>query len=208
MDKQLINRAWACLPREYREEIKRMWHNEKESLSKCTAGYILTEIFGYNNLTAEMNEEDEMLTVSRRQVQKIYQDNCKEIDRENVSSSDKDCYETVNETLKALFGSKCLPDNLLPPHLPVTVKEDHESSQNEGKEELSSFGKKARKVGTLYQRTRRNLAAQMCAAMIAAKRDYTWDIDRLTNRAFEIADMLLTKSMKEVDGETSETTLD
>lgn len=109
MDKQLINHAWACLPYEYREEIKRMWHNEKESLPKCTAGYIFTEVFGYNNLTSEMDEEDEILTVSRQQVQKIYQNNCKEIGRENVSSSDKDCYETVNETLKTLFGSKCLP---------------------------------------------------------------------------------------------------
>ena len=55
-------------------------------------------------------EGDEMLYVSRKKVQEIYRQNKEEINRENVSSSNKDCYETVNEVLKTLFGSKCLPD--------------------------------------------------------------------------------------------------
>lgn len=55
-------------------------------------------------------EGEEMLTVSRKKIQKVYRQNKEEINRENVSSSDKDCYETVNEVLKTLFGSKCLPD--------------------------------------------------------------------------------------------------
>lgn len=57
-------------------------------------------------------EGEEMLTVSRKKIQKVYRQNKEEINRENVSSSDKDCYETVNEVLKTLFGSKCLPDNV------------------------------------------------------------------------------------------------
>lgn len=57
-------------------------------------------------------EGEEILTVSRKRVQEMYTQNQSEINRENVSSSDKDCYETVNEVLKTLFGSKCLPDNV------------------------------------------------------------------------------------------------
>lgn len=64
-----------------------------------------------HNLTSDA-EGEKMLYVKRKWVQEMYKNNCDEIRRENISSSDKDCYEYANEVLKTLFGSKCLPDEL------------------------------------------------------------------------------------------------
>ncbi len=115
MNGELIDRAWHVLPNEFKEEVKKRYKGclfTANRYAKVEAD-LLEEFFGINNLTSDAEgEEDEMLYVSRKQVQEIYSQNQKEIHRECVSSSDKDCYETVNEVLKTLFGSKCLPDNV------------------------------------------------------------------------------------------------
>lgn len=115
MNKERQDLAWSVLPKEFKEAVKKMYNHNPgqkpmpENTSKGKS--ILRDIFGHDNLTSDA-EGEEMLTVSRKQVQEIYTQNQNEIARENVSSSDKDCYETVNEVLKTLFGSKCLPDNV------------------------------------------------------------------------------------------------
>lgn len=113
MNGELIDSAWRVLPNEFKEEVKKRYKGclfTANRYAKVEAD-LLEEFFGINNLTSDAEgEEDEMLYVSRKQVQEIYSQNQKEIHRECVSSSDKDCYETVNEVLKTLFGSKCLPD--------------------------------------------------------------------------------------------------
>lgn len=115
MNGELIDSAWRVLPNEFKEEVKKRYKGclfTANRYAKVEAD-LLEEFFGINNLTSDAEgEEDEMLYVSRKQVQEIYSQNQKEIHRECVSSSDKDCYETVNEVLKTLFGSKCLPDNV------------------------------------------------------------------------------------------------
>lgn len=114
MNKELIDSVWRVLPTEFKEEVKRMWSVEGDCAIKYKSELhkhrtdLLYELFG-NNLTSDA-EGEEMLTVPRKEIQKIYCDNCVEIHRECVSSSDKDCYQTVNEVLKTLFGSKCLLD--------------------------------------------------------------------------------------------------
>ncbi len=122
MDKEIQRIAWNCLPKEFKEEVKKEYArcvaidmDDSSNLpayaveSAISRKALLEIFFGIRNLTSDA-EGEEMLTVSRKQVQGIYKSNQKEINRENVSSSDKDCYETVNEVLKTLFGSKCLPE--------------------------------------------------------------------------------------------------
>lgn len=114
MTKDLHDLAWSVLPKEFKEEVKErftMFVNEKNP-SDCSYGYLglLIKLFGVHNLTSDAEGEDEMLFVSRKKIQEVYRQNKEEINRENVSSSDKDCYETVNEVLKTLFDSKCLPN--------------------------------------------------------------------------------------------------
>lgn len=85
--------------------------------------------------TSPLTRREEMLCVSRKRVQEIYTQNQNEIIRENVSSSDKDCYETVNEVFKTLFGSKCLPDELTEDNF--ANKEPKPKSVSEISEEIS-----------------------------------------------------------------------
>lgn len=135
MDKELIDKAWACLPREFKEEVKkyhRILHEQHKEYDKLHFDNARAKVqerivtleyfFGKHNLTSDA-EGEEMLTVSRKRVQEIYTQNQNEIIRENVSSSDKDCYETVNEVLKTLFGSKCLPDEPAKEPQPAEPKE-------------------------------------------------------------------------------------
>lgn len=109
MNKELIDSAWRILPAEFKEEVKRKW---EDTLPNSPAEEKLEKLFGRHNLTSDAEGEDEMLYVSCKRVQEMYKNNCDEIRRENISSSDKDCYEYANEVLKTLFGSKCLPDNV------------------------------------------------------------------------------------------------
>lgn len=111
MIKELQDIAWNCLPKEFKEEVKAMYN--RPFLNDLDFGYksALLNLFGHN-LTSDAEGEDEMLYVKRKWVQEMYKNNCDEIRRENISSSDKDCYEYVNEVLKTLFGSKCLPDEV------------------------------------------------------------------------------------------------
>lgn len=105
-----------------------------------STGYRTSDIEGNLTLTSEVGEAEEEADV--------------EIDEEDVLMCDRNVVrmlydETdsvkVRQTLECLFGSKCLPDNLIPPHLPVAVKEEHELDDNQQpqdgeEEEASSFG--------------------------------------------------------------------
>lgn len=117
MNKELIDHVWKhCLPKEFKEEVKKEYNR-----CGCYATEVLVRLFGIDNLTSDA-EGEEMLTVSREKIQEVYRQNKEEINRENVSSSDKDCYETVNEVLKTLFGSKCLPDEVTKEPKPAEPK--------------------------------------------------------------------------------------
>lgn len=118
----MIDKAWACLLREFKEKVKKEYarcvkidaddnpnlpaYAVKSAISRRA---LLEKLFGEHNLTSDA-EGEVMLTVSRKRVQETYKNNCDEIRRENIPSSDKDCYDYANEVLKTLFGSKCLPD--------------------------------------------------------------------------------------------------
>lgn len=118
MNKELIDRTWSCLPKEFKEEVKEIYDSgikmmdTRPSSSQIYANKLSTleGIFGLDNLTSDVEGEAELLYVKRKWVQEMHKNNCDEIRRENISSSDKDCYEYANEVLKTLFGSKCLPD--------------------------------------------------------------------------------------------------
>ncbi len=73
MDKEIQRIAWSCLPKEFKEEVKKIYsHNPgakpmPENTSRGKA--ILRDIFGHDNLTSDA-EGEEMLCVRRKRVQK------------------------------------------------------------------------------------------------------------------------------------------
>lgn len=110
IDKKVQDLLWLVLSKEDKKKIKKQYSiatNDRKWDDAFDAA--LEDTFGLKNLTSDM-KEDEMLTIPRKTIQKIYGDNCVELRRECVSDSDKDCYKAVNEVLKTLFGSKCYLD--------------------------------------------------------------------------------------------------
>ena len=96
MNKELIDRAWACLPREFKEKVKKEYYHDDTNPFELAQ---LEAIFGYHNLTSDEDGE-EMLIISRKEVQEQYQ-----------------MYRNMGmikrlDALMRLFGSKCLPDEL------------------------------------------------------------------------------------------------
>lgn len=69
MNKELIDRVWNCLPREFREEVKKEYlvHHEGGDM-KYSYGYsdALTDFFGHNNLTSDAEGEDDSANHDRR----------------------------------------------------------------------------------------------------------------------------------------------
>lgn len=112
MNKELIDRAWACLPKEFKEEVKK----EYRKGYVCETLAMLITLFGHHNLTSDA-EGEEMLTVSRNNVMAYYRD-AQEDEEEFHPAVENACnimYQRAvgrRQMLKRLFGSKCLPDNV------------------------------------------------------------------------------------------------
>lgn len=118
MNKELQDLACSCLPKEFREEVKRMWSVEvdcatkyKSELHKHRTG-LLYELFGehlhwQNNLTSDAEGEDEMLYVSRKKLQYFYE-KLRKVGENHAAFA-----------LQSLFGSKCLPDEKVPNPTPL-----------------------------------------------------------------------------------------
>lgn len=114
MDKTLQTKAWNCLPKEFKEEVKKEWEltDNIERLphdaflrGKCQ---MMRDLFGHHNLNSDA-EGEEMLPVEKSRVQQQYK-------RATQLKDDSDSkWELVGDQIErvliGLFGSKCLPDD-------------------------------------------------------------------------------------------------
>lgn len=106
MDKQLQDRTWSTLPKEFKEEVEKYYDNSPALGAKAVL--LLENLFGIHNLTSDA-EGEEVLTVSRKQVQELYSSYCTERDEEEPGSNRSSLGGRI-AMLQELFGSKCLPD--------------------------------------------------------------------------------------------------
>lgn len=108
MMKELQDIAWNCLPKEFKEEVKAMYN--RPFLNDLDFGYksALLNLFGHN-LTSDA-EGEEMLTVSRKRVQRRYHMAYKCKHSGLLSHDDVQFWKGWQGALDDLFGSKCLPD--------------------------------------------------------------------------------------------------
>lgn len=116
MDKELIDRAWAYLPKEFKEEVKKLYlkfYNKKPH-SDCSYGYIglLIKLFSIDNLISDA-EGEEMLTVPRKDIVELYQEVQKTISQCKGTELAIQAIGTKN-VLWSFFGSKCLSDEEQP----------------------------------------------------------------------------------------------
>lgn len=123
MNEKLQDLAWSVLPKEFKEEVKKYYrtlheqYKDYDGLHFETAKAKVQErivalqyFFGPHNLTSDAEgEADEVLTVSRKKVQKLYSYYCAERDNEEPGSNRSSLGGRI-AILRELFGSKCLPD--------------------------------------------------------------------------------------------------
>lgn len=129
MDRELIDRAWRILPAEFKRVVKAHYaglnaaykaYLSKDSLTneECDRCKAIREkivlynmYFGHHNLASDA-EGEEMLTVSRKEIQQLVAVNDKLIKKHPGRDSIEAIQaKTVNTILNRLFGSKCLPDD-------------------------------------------------------------------------------------------------
>lgn len=123
MDKTLQTTAWNCLPREFREEVKKEWSCIDDVDRLPHDAFLrgkyqqMRDLFGIHNLTSDAEGEVELLHVTRQKVMVLYA-NAKKLHDLYTSATCINEAEsrTIDHTdgtmsvLKTLFGSKCLPD--------------------------------------------------------------------------------------------------
>lgn len=145
MKTELQNKAWSVLPKEFKEEVKKLYVETEVELSKKKGSTDnltqqlrgmnrqLAYLFGHDNLTSDA-EGEEMLMVPKREVRSIY-DNAIELIA--MTSMDEDSNRMAMLTkalLEELFGSKCLPDKVVVAENATTSKskpaEPEEKSRN------------------------------------------------------------------------------
>lgn len=105
MNTELQDKAWSVLPKEFKEEVKKLYRE----FAFTREGYYV-ELFGLHNLTSDA-EGEEMLTVSSNSV-RVYKENIDRYRPKAVSAYDKGFWIGQDAALQDLFGSKCLPDNV------------------------------------------------------------------------------------------------
>lgn len=120
MNKELSDRVWKILPKEFKEEVK-IEYKYCLHCNKNASAIKLEQIFGHHNLTSD-SEGEEMLCVKASTVRDMYAANDRLI-ADHIGGGIERQAALINEILRTLFGSKCLPDegtNCTPDEKPLT----------------------------------------------------------------------------------------
>lgn len=220
MDKRLIDRVWSILPREFKEEAKKLYkefYNEKPH-SDCSYGYLglLIKLFGIHNLTSDA-EEEVMLTVPRKIVQDFFM-NFKREKNDAKSIFDKISLGARMSMLQDLFGFKCLPDeeqiaenancsnvDSLSQNPPENCNsENHISTDDSKPAEPTDFGREVnfptKNNPTIYLKKSKNCDNRLQIAAMAMQGILSCDLcqspDTLAKSALLYADALLAECEK------------
>ena len=116
MTKELQDHVWSILPKEFKEEVKEVYLNAVEH-HPCGYNHktdLLKYLFGHHNLTSDAEGEDEMLCVSRKQIDALQGEIFKAImdahDADDWQDAAHYILDVMPRSFVALFGSKCLSD--------------------------------------------------------------------------------------------------
>lgn len=178
MDRELIDRAWRVLSAEFRKEVKSLY-NRNVAENNISAYATIETLFGLHNLTSDA-EGEEMLTVSRKQVQEMYADIINDIrdyngeNSEMVGTADPILRERaagMKAQLRRLFGSKCLPDEEPKPAEP---KDEHNSDNTDQKSANVSSMFDTIIKDSFREHNRLNIAAMAMQAIITRADMVKW----------------------------------
>lgn len=109
MNKTLQDNVWSILPKEFKDEVKRMYRIADSDVDQMIATIMLENVFGIHNLTSDA-EGEEMLTAMKWKVQEQYANYNKELQHDGLRHIEYEKAKEVVKVLYYLFGSKCLRD--------------------------------------------------------------------------------------------------
>jgi hypothetical protein len=125
MDKTIQDLVWSVLPKEFKEEVKKLYTDALDASNsphdpddRKWGNYrvtLLEKLFGSHNLIADA-EGEEMLTVPRSKVQELFNEYQELYGETKGKCHDKEVALSASRfygkmcALSDLFGSKCLPD--------------------------------------------------------------------------------------------------
>lgn len=202
MEKYLQDHAWSILPKEFKEEVKKMFEEDKkhpEIHTTCgitTAyhndmGQRLIDLFGIHNLTSD-TEEEEMLTVKRSDV-------INEFDKLHKLSYKAADLQLGLNAFRTLFGSKCLPDEL---HEDSFAKSELKPAEpkNEGTHQEQCVPQNAESgthsfshilKGGFHDHNRLHIAAMLAQSFVSEMYLAPRDIPRIVTASLGVADALI-----------------
>lgn len=201
MNKELIDRAWACLPREFKEKVKKKYarcvkidEDDNSNLpayavkSAITRRALLENLFGIHNLTSDA-EGEEMLTVKRSDV-------INEFDKLHKLSYKAADLQVGLNAFRTLFGSKCLPDELNEDNFaksepkPSEPKEKSSNSTELKSQEVDKHFDAIIKDG-FREHNRLHIAAMIMSGLLASGKE-----KHPVRRALDLADALIAEAEK------------
>ena len=142
MKKELQDKAWEFVPREFREEIRSMLESDYYSQDQK---WIFKLLFGVHNVTSSI-EPPEVLMIPRKEVQTIYQDKIREKGHHKVTQQEKDMATGWINAMRFFFGrEKCMKS----PSLKIDCAEDLEEMFRDefpGESQTPKFNKGERVV--------------------------------------------------------------
>lgn len=199
MNKELQDLVWSILPKEFREEVRELYDgcikmmDIRPSASEIYANKLTTleYLFGHHNLTSDA-EGEEMLTVSRKQVQRRFHMAYKCKHSGLLSHDDVQFWKGWQGALDNLFGSKCLPDEE-----PKSCGELLDKMNGIADKILDATEPKAAEPKFKMDEQRLNIATKIAQGMLAAGEDYSGDCTFIVKKSFEIADALIAGCKKE-----------
>lgn len=224
MNKELIDRAWAYLPREFKEKVKKKYarfveidaddnpnlpaYAVKSAISRMA---LLEKLFGIHNLTSDA-EGEETLICEKSKVQRAYNTSREIVKAENPDTRMYSIHTQIMCVLESIFGTKCLPDEDVHEDNFTSIEPKPAETKNEGTRQEQCVPKNA-ESGThsfshilkdSFQNERRlNIAAQIVASMIGSDDWTTWrggsnkEIwHNMAKSSLEIADALIAECEK------------
>ena len=195
---ELQNKVWSILPKEFKEEVKRMHRIAYSDVDQMIVMITLENVFGHQNLTSDA-EGEEMLICEKSKVQRAYNTSREIVKAENPDSLMYSMHTQIMCVLESIFGSKCLPDEE-----PKPAEPKEEAAEHFGIIVKSDF----RNERMLH------IAAQIVASMIGSDDWTTWrggsnkEIwHNMAKSSLEIADALIAECEKGGDNAAEQTKL-
>lgn len=188
MNTELQNKVWSILPKEFKEEVKRMHRIANSDVDQMIVMITLENVFGHQNLTSDA-EGEETLICEKSKVQRAYNTSREIVKAENPNSLMYSMHTQIMCVLESIFGSKCLPDELNEDNFAKSEPQPAEQKEEADKQFDNILKDDFRDHNRLH------IAAMAMQGLISkTSRFSSYEISNLVRISLDCADALIKKA--------------